>query len=208
MISGKHKTNCTGDMNLFGGFYSIVWKVLSVGSVSLFEKLQLHCRVKNYVITDACSNSHVLPAARVDVVSLATEASLGAEKTFSCTASYQLWKYHSCRQILTCLLHLTILLCAKAALNQPHGSVTPTAMAGDTGFPPHSPSLLFISVIWFLSKALFESLLNFLHSIESPNLITSAENMVSCLIIYESVAILGNTTYDIFFNSFIKVFNF
>lgn len=50
-------------MNLFGGFYSIVWKVLSIGSVSLFEKLQLFCRVKNYMTTDAYGNSHILPAA-------------------------------------------------------------------------------------------------------------------------------------------------
>lgn len=57
------KQTALGNMNLFGGFYSIVWKALSIVSISLFEKLQLFCRVKNYVITNACSNSHVLPAA-------------------------------------------------------------------------------------------------------------------------------------------------
>lgn len=54
MISGKHK--------LHWGIW--IWrKVLPICSVSLFEKLQLFCRVKKYKIIDANSNSHVLLAA-------------------------------------------------------------------------------------------------------------------------------------------------
>lgn len=50
-------------MNLFGGFYSSVWKELSIVSVRLFEELQLFCREKNDVITNTHNNSSVFPAA-------------------------------------------------------------------------------------------------------------------------------------------------
>lgn len=59
IIAGKHKLHW-GIWICLEGF---VWKVLSIGSTSLFEKLQLFCRVKIYLIIDAISNPHTLPAA-------------------------------------------------------------------------------------------------------------------------------------------------